>query len=41
MKYFKTIDKFNLIAGTLTISFFVPVIILLIKDLIINGSNLL
>jgi len=41
MKYLKTVDKFNLIAGALTICFFIPVIILLIKDLIINGSNLL
>ena len=41
MKYLKTIDRFNLIAGVLTISFLTPVIILLLRDLLINGSKLL
>ena len=41
MKYLKTVDKFNLIAGVLTIAFFIPIIILLLKDLFINGSKML
>ena len=41
MKYLKTVDKFNLIAATLTILFFTPIVIALLKDLFTNGSKML
>ena len=34
-------DKFNLIAATITIVIFTPIILLLVKDLFINGSKML
>jgi hypothetical protein len=45
MKYLKATikktDKFNLIAATVTILFFTPIVIALLKDLFTNGSKML
>jgi hypothetical protein len=37
----KKTDKFNLIAATVTILLFTPIIIALLRDLLTNGSNIL
>jgi hypothetical protein len=45
MKYLKATikktDKFNLIAASITILFFAPIIVALLKDIFINGSKML